>query len=147
MKVFWWSSHVITCSAARSCSVSCRPGLQYISGDGWDSRCRWQSPALARADPTSAVSKKHLHIRESHIPLAFQWRAFSWKTCTQGVSSSGIHACVGKAVEPYFENVLYSVQLAGRKQGADISPSGSLQTKYHVSPKSNCFSDSLCVLC
>lgn len=47
--------------------------------------------------------------------------SFLLKDCTQGVSSSGIHVCIGKTVESYFENILYSVQPGGRKQGADIS--------------------------
>lgn len=37
------------------------------------------------------------------------------------VRSTGIHTFIGKTVEPFFENILYSVQLEGRKQGAPIS--------------------------
>lgn len=79
------------------------------------------SQPLHTPTPVNVVSKKDLRVQGGRIPLAVGGELSPKRLARREVCSSGIHACIGKTVEPCFENSLDSVQPGGREQEAGIS--------------------------
>lgn len=91
--------------------------------------------------------------KSTYVPLAFSGKPspvngllVSGCRPQASASSAVIHTCIGKTVELYFENIFYSVQLRGRKQGAYTSVMEVFKQNI-TSPVSQTASLMVCVLC
>lgn len=104
---------------ACSCAVSCRPGLQYISGDRWAPRCHWWSPALARTTLPVLFPKSTYMFKEA-MSHWLSVESFLLKDLHTRCQQLWEYMCIGKIVELYFENILCSVQPGDRKRGTDV---------------------------
>lgn len=148
VKMCWCSLHlVLSCSPAHSPAVNCRPGLQLC--------LRWWLGSQVLLGISSFGMNAAAWFPKSScvIKATSPWllvENFLLKSCTQGVSSLGIHKCIGRIIRHNLETSLIGwlvhSSLEVESEGLIFFYQWKSSDKTPYLLWSTCFSNSFCVL-